>query len=92
MTYDLIGTIKKPIGVLLQDSSGNEYQEIVKVEGYHVNCLDLTEEELELVKEYIIVVSSPSTTFAGRDDTICLKFKDRDEWLSLGVENVEDLV
>lgn len=29
--------------------------------------------------------------FAGRDDTICLRFKDREEWLSLGFENVEEI-
>lgn len=92
MIYDLIATVYKPSGVLLKDSEDNEYQEMVKVEGYHVNCIDLTTEEMTKVKVYIVEPTQKQRVFAGRDDTICLKFKDRDEWLSLGVENVEDLV
>ena len=90
MTYDLVETIYKHSGALLQDSDGNEYPEMIKAEGYHVNCLELSEEELEKVTPFIIDVLSPSRIFAGREDTVYLKFADRDKWLSLGFEKIED--
>ena len=85
MTYDLVGTIYTPSGVVLTDEEGNEYNDMVAVDGYHVNMLDV---DMELVAPYIATVNTPSRVFAGRDDTVHLKFVDRDEWLSLGFENV----
>ena len=87
MTYDLIGTIYKTSGVMLTDEEGNEYPEMVALEGYHVNTLPPLDEKLE---KFIVVPSTLSRVFAGRDDTICLKFSSRDEWLSQGYENVEE--
>ena len=89
MIYDLIGTIYKPTGTMLKDSEGNEYSQMEAVDGYHVNTLpsELTEE----LQPYVVAVATPSRVFAGREDTVCLKFKDRDEWLSLGYENVEEV-
>ena len=88
MIYDLIGTIYKPTGTMLKDEEGNEYPEMVAVEGYHVNTLP--SEVTEALQPYVVVPSTPNRIFAGRNDTVCLKFKDRDEWLSLGYENVEE--
>ena len=89
MIYDLIGTIYKPTGVMLTDEEGNEYSEMVAVNGYHVNTLpsEVTEE----LQPYVVVVATPNRVFAGREDTVCLKFSSRDEWLSLGYENVEEV-
>ena len=86
MEYDLIGTINKPTGVMIQSQYG-EYPETIVFEGYHVNMINA---DMELVKDYIVEVSTPSRTFAGRDDGICLKFKNREEWLSLGIEKIEE--
>lgn len=89
MIYDVVGTIYKPSGVMLTDSDGNEYPEMVAIEGYHVNVLP--QEDMSLVEPYIVQVSTLSRVFSGRDDTVALKFKDRDEWLSLGIEVVEEM-
>ena len=91
MIYDLIGKIYKESGVMLTDSKGFKYPEMVEVEGYHVNVLDLTEEERAILEPYVVTVNSPSRVFAGRNDLICLRFKDREEWISLGFENVEEI-
>lgn len=88
MTYDLIGTIYKPSGVMLTDREGNEFPEMVAIEGYHVNVLP--SEDMSLVEPYIIVPSALSRVFAGRDDTVALKFANRDEWLALGIEVIAD--
>lgn len=90
MTYDVIGTIYKPSGVMLTDEEGNEYPEMVAVDGYHVNVLP--QEDMSLVEPYIVTVATPSRVFAGRDDTVALKFANRDEWLALGIEVIEDEV
>ena len=79
MTYDLIGTIHKPTGVMLTDSEGFEYPEMEACSGYHVNVLELTPE----LQPYVVTPDTPVRKFAGRDDTICLQFANRDEWLSL---------
>lgn len=89
MTYDLVGTIYTPSGVVLIDREGNEYNDMVAVEGYHVNTLPPLAETLE---QYVVEPTHKQRVFAGKDDTICLRFKDRDEWLSLGFENVEDML
>ena len=88
MIYDLIGTIYKPTGVMLKDNEGNEYSEMLAVDGYHVNTLPPFVEELE---QYVIEPTTQVRVFAGRSDTVCLKFKNRDEWLSLGYEEVENV-
>lgn len=93
MTYDLIGEIRVKDGTtstledgtiidnteVHADSSGNPY--------YHVNTLPPLDEKLE---KFVVVPTTLSRIFAGRDDTICLKFSSRDEWLSQGYENVEE--
>lgn len=88
MIYDLIETIYKPTGTMLKDSEGNEYPEMVAVDGYHVNTLpsEVTDE----LQQYVVEVSTPHRVFAGRDDTVYLKFSSRDEWLVQGYENVEE--
>ena len=87
MTYDLIGTIYKASGVILTDEEGNEYPEMKALEGYHVNVLP--QDNMSLVEPYIVEVNSLSRVFAGRDDTVALKFANRDEWLALGIEVIE---
>ena len=87
MIYDLIGTMYKPNGIMLKDEDGNEYHQMEAVEGYHINILPPLAETLE---EYVIEPTHKQRVFAGRDDMICLRFKDRDEWLSLGFEKIED--
>lgn len=86
MIYDLIGTIYKQTGVLLKDEEQNEYPEMKAVDGYHVNTLPPLAESLE---QYVVTPETQVRVFAGRDDTICLKFSSRDEWLGLGYEEVE---
>ena len=88
MTYNILGAIYKPTGVTLTDKDGFEYPEMEQVEGYFVNVLDATEE----LKPYIVTPEQPVRKFAGRGDTVFLMFKDRDEWLSLGIEKIEEEV
>ena len=87
MTYDLIGTICTPTGVMLTDEEGNEYPEMKAVEGYHVNVLP--QDDMSIVESFIVEVNSLSRVFAGRNDTVALKFANRDEWLALGIEVIE---
>ena len=87
MTYDLIGTIYKASGVILTDEEGNEYPEMKALEGYHVNVLP--QDNMSLVEPFIVEVNSLSRVFAGRDDTVALKFANRDEWLALNIEVLE---
>lgn len=89
MTYDLVGTIYVPSGVILTDKESNEHPEMVAVDGYHVNMIDV---DMELVAPYVVTVNTPSRVFAGRDDTVHLKFVDRAEWLDLGIEVVEEML
>lgn len=88
MTYDLIDKIYTPTGVILTDNDGNEYPEMEVVVGYHVNMLETT----EATQPYVIQVNTPSRKFAGRDDTVHLKFANRDEWLALGIETIEEIL
>ena len=104
MTIDKIGTISKPTGVMLTDSEGNEYPEmevLADVNGnpyYHVNVLppmnDTTDEDGNTVvnplKAYVVDVNTPARKFSGRNDTICLRFASRDEWLSMAIEQIEE--
>lgn len=93
MIYDLIGTIYKPSGVMLTDEEGNEYAEMVALADdsgnpyYHINTLPPLDDKLE---KFVVVPTTLSRVFAGRDDTVALKFSSRDEWLALGYENVEE--
>ena len=87
MTYDLIGTIHKATGVMLTDEEGIEYPEMAAVSGYHVNMLEVT----EATQPFVVQVNTPSRKFAGRDDTIHLRFSDRAEWLSMGIEVEENI-
>ena len=88
MIYDLIGTIYKPTGTMLKDSEGNDYPEMAAVDGYHVNTLP--SELDDTLTPFIVTPSTPSRLFAGRDDTVCLKFANREAWLSLGYEATDD--
>ena len=87
-TYDLIGKIYEPTGITLTDSEENKYPEIKAVEGYHVNMLDV--EDMNLIQAYVVVPNSASRVFAGRTDAVYLKFVNRTQWLSLGIETIED--
>jgi len=88
MTYDTIGKIYKPLGVVLTDTEGNEYPEMVAIDGYHVNVLP--SDDMRLVEPYIVEVNTLSRVFAGRDDTVALRFANRSEWLALGIEYIEE--
>ena len=98
MTFDTIGTIHKPTGVILTDAEGFEYPEMVAVDGYHVNVLppmnDTTDIEGTVIvnplKEHVVTPQAPVRKFGGRSDTICLKFVDRAEWLALGIEVIKE--
>ena len=90
MTYDCIGTIYKPSGAMLTDEFGNEFPEMEPIDGYHVNVLP--QEDMSLVEPYIVEANTLSRVFAGRDDTVALKFDSRDEWLALGIEVVEEVL
>ena len=81
MTYDLIGVIHKPTGVMLTDAEGMQYPEMAALDGYHVNVLEVTPE----LAPYIVTPETPTRVFAGVT-THCLKFANRDEWLALGIE------
>ena len=86
MTYDIVDKIYKPTGTMLVEE-GIEYQEMAAVEGYHVNVLP--QDDMSLVEPFIVEVNSLSRVFAGRDDTVALKFANRDEWLALNIEVLE---
>jgi hypothetical protein len=86
MIYDSIGTIYKPTGATLTSDDGLEYYEMEAIEGYHINMIDVPEE----LQEYVVTPSTPNRVFAGTS-TKCLKFKDRDEWLSFGIEKEENI-
>jgi maleate cis-trans isomerase len=81
MTFDLIGTLYKETGVVVDDTSQME-----AINGYHLNVLP--SENMSLVTPYIVEVNSLTRVFAGRDDTIALKFANRSEWLALGIEEI----
>ena len=86
MTYDIVDKIYKPTGTMLVEE-GIEYPEMAAVEGYHVNVLP--QDDMSLVEPFIVEVNSLSRVFAGRDDTVALKFANRDEWLALNIEVLE---
>ena len=86
MIYDLIGTMYTPTGVMLTSDDGFEYPEMTAVDGYHVNALDVPAE----LDAFIVIPETAQRMFAGREDTVCLKFTDRAEWLTLGFEELEE--
>ena len=90
MIFEPIGTFYKPTGKMLKDPEGNEYPEMKPMDGYWVIALDLTDEDKEKLAPYIVELEKPPVKFAGRDDTVYLKFSSREEWLSLGYEKVEE--
>ena len=90
MRFSIVDKVYKPTGVMLTDSDGNEYPELAPIEGYHVNALNLNEEDREKLAPYIVEVDTPYRKFAGRNDMICLKFANRDEWLAQGYEVIEE--
>ena len=90
MIYDTIETIYTSTGVMLTSEDGFEYPQMEAIDGYHVNVLDATIEEQALIEPFIIQVNNPNRVFAGRDDMVCLKFTNREEWLALGFEKTDE--
>ena len=86
MIFDIIGTIYKPTEIMLKDEEGNEYPQMEAVDGYHVNTLPQLDEKLA---KYVVEPTTKQRVFAGREDTICLKFASREEWLGLGYEHID---
>ena len=76
--FDIIGKLHVPTGAVLTDEEGMEFPETVAVDGFHVNTLPewITEE----CKPFVVSVNTPSRMYAGRTDTICLKFADKAEF------------
>ncbi len=99
MTYNIIDKIYKQTGTMIVDD-GIEYPEMKQVVGYHVNVLpplnDTTDKDGNLIvnplKPYIVTPQAPVRMFSGRSDTVCLQFKSREQWLSMGIEKIEELV
>jgi hypothetical protein len=79
---DIIGTIYTP-GTY--DTEGNELTPPVEQDGYHVNTVILIPD----MEPYQIEPATPRRVFAGQE-TFCLKFADRDEWLALGYETTDE--
>lgn len=90
MTYNLIETLSKRTGNILKDVNDLDYEEMVVLPGYHVNMIDVTDQTImDIITPFIVTPNTPLNVFAGRDDAINLSFTDRDEWLSLGIEEIE---
>ena len=80
-----------PTGVMLTDNVGNKYPEMIAVDGYHVNAIELNEEDRVALTPYMISPATPMSEIAGhKGKTTYLKFKDKAEWLSLGYEVIEE--
>ena len=94
MTFSTIGTLYKKTGNTFENQDGileDELEMICDTDGepfYHVNVLGSDER----VAPYIVEVATPSRKFSGRSDTVCLRFKNRDEWLALEIETVEEMI
>ena len=76
--FDIIDKIYTPTGEILTDGEGNEYPEMVAVEGYHVNTLP--EFMTDDLTPFIVEPTNKRRVFSGRDDTVCLCFKDEAEF------------
>ena len=76
--FNIIGTIYKETGVTLTDAEGMTYPEMLPIEGFHVNTLP--EHMTDELQSYVVTPSSPMRVFAGRTDTVALKFADEAEF------------
>jgi hypothetical protein len=61
-SVDVIGTIHKPTGKLLEDMDGNEYPAFAAIDGYHVNVR--AGEEIPVLDNYKIEPKTPSRVWA----------------------------
>jgi len=85
--FDIL-KIYEPTGKMLKDEEGNEYPEMKEVEGFHCNTLpEFMSEEL---KPFIVTPTALRRVFAGRDDTVCLKFNSEAEFRALVPEEIEE--
>lgn len=62
LTLDLVGTIHKPTGVMLQSEDGMEYPEMAAIPGYHINVAGNLPDEL---LPFVLVPATPTRVFAG---------------------------
>ena len=96
MIYDLVDKIYTPTGAMLAGEDGIEYPEMVALDGYFVAVISI-KKEVDIngnivpnrVLPYIVTMDTPQRKFACDAETIHLKFTNRDEWLSLGIEHIE---
>ena len=86
MRYSVIGAIVDPS---TYDEDGGVIEQGKQHDGYHVNMLDIDDEYVDTLAPYIVQVNSPAVVFAGRNDTVFLRFADREEWLGIGIEQTE---
>ena len=80
---DIIGTIYTP-GTY--DDQGNVMTPSEPLPGYHVNAVC----SIPAFEPYTIHPETPSRTFGDAAHTVFLRFTDRAEWLSLGIEYTDD--
>ena len=64
LTLDLVCTIHKPTGVMLQSEDGMEYPEMAAIPGYHVNVNVAGNLPDELLP-FVLVPANPARVFAG---------------------------
>jgi len=64
VALDLIGTIHEPSGNMLTDDEGNEYPEMVALDGYHANLI--AESCIEGLPE-IVPPNTPYRIWAGQE-------------------------
>lgn len=61
---DLVGDVYHATGLMLQDSEGNDYPEMILVDGYHVN-LNLVKSELpEYLKTFTVFPITPARVWS----------------------------
>lgn len=74
MQPDIIPYIYKPTGVILADEEGNEYPEMEKLPGYHVNFM----QEVPEIAEYKCDPQpvTPHRVYAGGVMPVCYVFPD----------------
>ena len=61
-SVDIVGSIYKPTGAMLNNEDGNEYPEFAAIAGYHVNVR--ADEEILALDAYKIEPSTPSRVWA----------------------------
>jgi hypothetical protein len=86
--FDIIDKIYTPTGEKLTDNEGNEYPEMVAVKGYHANTLP--EFMTDKLIPFIVEPANKRRIFAGRDDTVCLCFKNEAEFKQF-IENEKEM-